>query len=278
MKKQQTSLIRQLENHPRVVNLPCKLSAIGCMFRHSSHSKHVSNLFFCLTWNRWKYNPDCEEACYFSIIYPDTWIAGRPSLPHDEIWLSYPPETAAFFSQILPPGIFNWKRGENNPRFRKKLMLSLEMTRIIHQIYDKLDNFFLPGSVDALDLLALQLIEECVIPIQTERSQYTENDLKIMKLAGQLKNGVPLPELIRSYGFSRRNFYLAWNRIYKISPIQFKLQENLQMAADLLRRTELPISEIAGMCSFNSTIYFYNQFRRFYKMTPRQYREQHFQD
>ncbi|MBO4632394.1 MAG: helix-turn-helix transcriptional regulator, partial [Lentisphaeria bacterium] len=186
--------------------------------------------------------------------------------------------TAAFFSQILPPGIFNWKRGENNPRFRKKLMLSLEMTRIIHQIYDKLDNFFLPGSVDALDLLALQLIEECVIPIQTERSQYTENDLKIMKLAGQLKNGVPLPELIRSYGFSRRNFYLAWNRIYKISPIQFKLQENLQMAADLLRRTELPISEIAGMCSFNSTIYFYNQFRRVYKMTPRQYRERHFQN
>ena len=50
------------------------------------------------------------------------------------------------------------------------------------------------------------------------------------------------------------------------------------MAADLLRRTELPISEIADMCSFNSTIYFYNQFRRFYKMTPRQYRERHFQD
>ena len=274
VEKQQHSIIRHLTDSPRILNLPCKLAAIGYMLSHCSHSKQVSNLFFCLSWNRRKYNPDCEEYASFSIILPGTWISIDKKLPHDEIWLAYPPEAADFFSKILPAEFCS----RTDRRFRKKLMLSLELAKIIRQIYEKLDNFFLPNSADALDMLALQLIEEAVIEIKMERNQYSENDLKIMKLAGQLKNGVPLPELIRAYGFSRRNFYLSWNRIYKISPIQFKLQENLETAANLLRRTELPIGEIAAMSGFNSTIYFYNQFRRFYKMTPRQYRERHFQD
>jgi len=272
--EKQHSIIRHLTDSPRILDLPCKLSAIGYMLCHCSHSKQVSNLFFCLSWNRRKYNPDCEEYASFSIIFPGTWISIEKKMPHDEIWLAYPPEAADFFLKILPADICS----RTGRRFRKKLMLSLELAKIIRQVYDKLDNFFLPNSADALDMLALQLIEETVIEIKMERNQYSENDLKIMKLAGQLKNGVPLPELIRAYGFSRRNFYLSWNRIYKISPIQFKLQENLETAANLLRRTELPIGEIAAMSGFNSTIYFYNQFRRFYRMTPRQYREQHFQD
>lgn len=278
MEKKQHSIIRHLTDSPRIINLPCKLSAIGCMFHHCSHSKQASNLFFSLSWNRRKYDPDCEEYANFSIILPGTWISIEKPSPHDEIWLAYPPEAADFFSRVLPADIFPGKNCRNDSRFRKKLMLTLELAKIVRQIHDKLDNFFLPNSVDALDMLALQLIEEAVIEIKMERSQYSENDLKIMKLAGQLKNGIPLAELIRAYGFSRRNFYLSWNRIYKISPIQFKLQENLETAANLLRRTELPIGEIAAASGFNSTIYFYNQFRRFYGLTPRQYREQHYQD
>lgn len=47
----------------------------------------------------------------------------------------------------------------------------------------------------------------------------------------------------------------------------------LREAAELLRKTHLPISEVARRCGFNSSNYFGDAFRNAYGMPPRQYRQ-----
>ena len=47
----------------------------------------------------------------------------------------------------------------------------------------------------------------------------------------------------------------------------------LREAAEMLRRTHLPVSEIARQCGFNSSNYFGDAFRAAYGMSPRQYRQ-----
>ncbi len=47
----------------------------------------------------------------------------------------------------------------------------------------------------------------------------------------------------------------------------------LREAASLLRKTHLPISEVARRCGFNSSNYFGDAFRSAYGMPPRQYRQ-----
>ena len=44
-------------------------------------------------------------------------------------------------------------------------------------------------------------------------------------------------------------------------------------AQDLLRSTDMPISEIAGACGFYDASYFIVQYREFYGETPREWRE-----
>ena len=47
----------------------------------------------------------------------------------------------------------------------------------------------------------------------------------------------------------------------------------LREAASLLRKTHLPICEVARRCGFNSSNYFGDAFRSAYGMPPRQYRQ-----
>ena len=280
MPDQSTSIIRRLTERPRIMNLPCPLHEAGFMFRHRSCPKRVSNLFFCLSWNRRKYAPDdveCIENPTFSIIHPGTLLKNSGRLLHDEIWLSYTMDKVDFFRQILPSDVFDYEEGREAERFRKSVLMTPALMKIIQRFYEAMNQFFMPWAADTLDMLALQLIGELIVQVKSDRRQYTENDLKILELAEQLKYGVPLPELIRSSGFGRRNFYLAWNRMFDVPPIQFKLRENLQNAANLLRRTDLSIGEIVEICRFNSTIYFHNQFKRMYGMTPGEYRKQELQ-
>jgi len=66
-----------------------------------------------------------------------------------------------------------------------------------------------------------------------------------------------------------RNFKLA----YRMSPYQFLLQVRLQRAAEILKNTDLPVSEIASIVGFDSSPSFIMLFRKAYKITPFQYRK-----
>lgn len=51
------------------------------------------------------------------------------------------------------------------------------------------------------------------------------------------------------------------------------LEERLALAKKLLATTTLPLQEISLQCGFSSSSYFHQQFKKFFRMTPQQYRQ-----
>lgn len=56
------------------------------------------------------------------------------------------------------------------------------------------------------------------------------------------------------------------------SPIEYLLKVRLRRAAELLRKSALPVGEIAAQCGFNDSNYFTKRFRSLYGESPRNYR------
>lgn len=261
------SHIYQLSKMPRLLDTPYKIDEIGWMIKHCNPGvKILDRLFVCISFNQKKYDPESteykEDFFSFSIMRSGLKTQSKQIL-HDEIFFSYPAEIENFFNFSTPPGGCE----------KYLLRISDNFLKTTAAIREKLNNIIIPGTADLLDQLALQLITECRIAAKTENPDVSWPDMRIHKLANDLKNGIPLSELIKKYSFSRRGFYLAWSKVYDISPVQFKLQENLQQAALLLRRSHLTITEIAAQCNFSSSIYFYRQFKKQFKCTPQQYRD-----
>ena len=59
------------------------------------------------------------------------------------------------------------------------------------------------------------------------------------------------------------------------SPIQYLNRRRLEAACQLLRDTDLSVSDIAGSTGFSSQSYFTQAFRKFYGITPVKYRQDH---
>ena len=60
-----------------------------------------------------------------------------------------------------------------------------------------------------------------------------------------------------------------------LSPIQYLNRRRLEAACQLLRDTDLSVSDIAGSTGFSSQSYFTQTFRKFYGITPIRYRQDH---
>lgn len=69
----------------------------------------------------------------------------------------------------------------------------------------------------------------------------------------------------------------SFNRIFKkelhLTPIEYLIEVRLQQAKKLLRRKEIPITQVALRCGFNSSSHLAASFQRVLHMTPSEYRK-----
>ena len=64
-----------------------------------------------------------------------------------------------------------------------------------------------------------------------------------------------------------------FRKTYGQTPYAYLLRQKMRAAENLLRTTQLPISDISLRCGFDSPSNFAQAFRRFYAVTPREYRQ-----
>jgi AraC family L-rhamnose operon transcriptional activator RhaR/AraC family L-rhamnose operon regulatory protein RhaS len=88
---------------------------------------------------------------------------------------------------------------------------------------------------------------------------------------------VELDELIRMAHMSKRGFIRAFRAAMGSSPIAYLIQLRINRAADLLRRSDRSITEIAFRTGFSDSNYFTRQFHKIIGTSPRAYRRQHAQ-
>ena len=77
--------------------------------------------------------------------------------------------------------------------------------------------------------------------------------------------------LCTEIGISRANLYRKLKSITELSPMELIRNKRLEMAAKLLKDSEMNVSEIAVHLGFNSHSYFSNSFKAFYGYTPTEF-------
>jgi AraC family transcriptional regulator, activator of mtrCDE len=83
---------------------------------------------------------------------------------------------------------------------------------------------------------------------------------------------VEIPDLAQRCNCSPSTFRRIFNKNFKCSPLQYINLLRLRVAGSLLKNTRLPVLEIALRCGFPTLSNFNRQFKKFYAMSPRQWR------
>ncbi len=257
------SRIYELQDLPRNLDFPLPLNEVGWMPRHRSPVQTLTKCFACISFNWRKYSQEAPAEATFSVHYPGTTLA-TPGLLHDEVFFSYSRGCEPWLRDLLKGVSF----------FRLPFGYTPEIAALCVSVHERLGRLHEPGMADNLDLLALQLVNACVQAVRDYTAPADGNDRRIHEIAARLKHGDHLDELIRKHNFSRRAFYYAWNRVFKISPNKFRQDEMLKQVELLLRQTTMSVSEIAFNCGFNNEACLYRLFKQKNDLTPTQYRRQ----
>ena len=262
------SRIYKLLNEARLLDNPYRLDEIGVMVCHRPDyrlcPKTLDRLFVCIGFNHDKYDATCQSGrATISFLAPGHLCNGRGQT-HDEIFFSYTSRQTEALMRLFQP-----------PAKRLQFFFTPEIQEFFDSIQDRLGSLHQTGCADELDLLALQMVTVCLAQAKRGNGNIVSLDMKIHDIARELKNGRDLKTLLKKYAIGRRAFYLAWKRLFVLSPAQFRLAEMLSQAEVHLAQSSASIGEIAALCGFSSLVYFCECFKRHTGMSPREYRRNH---
>ena len=84
-----------------------------------------------------------------------------------------------------------------------------------------------------------------------------------------------ISELAEMIGWSPNHYSMRFRQIIGRSPLDYLIHHRLERASQLLSSNNMLISEVAYQVGFTSLSYFARCFRRAYGLTPRTFREEH---
>lgn len=92
-------------------------------------------------------------------------------------------------------------------------------------------------------------------------------------IEANLENDLTLSEIAQAAELSPFHFARSFKQTMGVTPIQFLMQRRIELAQQLLTRTDLPIVEIGLRAGFKNQSHFTTMFRRLTKATPKAYRD-----
>lgn len=181
--------------------------------------------------------------------------------PRDAVYFRYKPELA---DAMRAAGLFA-------PPFCRAIAVTQELNRILREARALLPHSQEEGVADRLDLLALLAFEECLL----QHGPLPGDDpagAKLRRIASyfqlNFQHGIDLDELLKANGLSRRGFFRAWKRAYRLSPAAYLQELRLAEAKRLLEETTLPVWTISQRLGYRNSNYFTLFFRRRTGATP----------
>lgn len=114
---------------------------------------------------------------------------------------------------------------------------------------------------------------------QESESTNAEALLRVAKVIGCIEDDFAKPWKIEDFAamahMSRANFMRVFRTATGESPISYLLKRRIQTSMILLKKTNIPISEIAYEIGFNDSNYFTRQFRSIQGVSPVAFRKTH---
>ena len=220
---------------------------------------------FLLQGRQRHYFYDREDLDLINIMYDPEKIA----LPENE--LRKMPGYCAMF--MLEPAYRRQHRFASRLHLKRMALAQVER---LAQVMESESDAARPGHEVALRAKLLELL------VFLSRA-YTETEtteahalLRVGSVIGALENDFSrdwkLDELVATAHMSRSNLMRIFRRATGQTPIEYLLRLRIQKAMELLRNSDLPITEIALEVGFNDSNYFSRQFRRILSESPRAYR------
>ncbi len=183
----------------------------------------------------------------------------------DTFSFNYSPEAAEKLSEI---GML--------PDFDvQQIVLTEEIKKLIGEIRSITYDIHRPKAIDTLDWLCFRLLG--ALRLQHRSSEeVTTPEARIRNIAAwfHMNYGktIDLDAVAQANGMSHTNFFRMWKKYFTVSPLQYIMDIRLTVAAELLLKSNLAISEIIQMVNISGDYTFYKRFREKYHMTPNEYR------
>lgn len=110
-------------------------------------------------------------------------------------------------------------------------------------------------------------------PVMTEENSDTRRLKEMLRCFHEhYDRTISLEEVAAAANVGKRECLRCFQRTIGITPIQYLLRYRIRQASRLLVQTDLPVTEVALRCGFESPSYFAQAFRRLTGRTPRDYR------
>ena len=200
---------------------------------------------------------------------PRTLCHPGDDLPRDVVSLLYPESSLKYFEEL--------------DMIPEEKCLHIPSTQEIKKLVQKLKNLsanlHTPGVIDEMDWLAFSLIKTILLENRRPAAGEDSPAIIVKNVAAWLKihccEEFDLMEQIRRYGISHTLFYQEWHKHFERTPHQEIMQERLNIAAQMLRQTSLPIAAIVKEVRFSGTYAFHKAFQKKFGQTPGDYRAKH---
>lgn len=152
------------------------------------------------------------------------------------------------------------------PQIRQKI------ERMIMLYHNEPEHYRLQIRILVLDILCDFFIYH-LIEAPEEKPQYLEKHREILAyIQENFLHELSLETIAERFHMVPKYFSRYFKKHFHIALTDYINHLRLEKAADLLRHTELPITEIAIQTGFNSSSYFNKKFREGYGKTPTEYR------
>lgn len=164
------------------------------------------------------------------------------------------------------------------------LITETEQKKIIHNIFEEMVRTMLSprhGSTYMLQYLFLELIDvlcdpACYNAVHATTGSRVDSLLfaRIDQLLAEHYGRISNRELARLLNYDGSYLGKIVKKRTGKSLFQYSMTFTMSAAADLLRNTDLSVSEIALKLKFTNRAHFYKLFEEYYGMTPKEYRKE----
>ena len=206
------------------------------------------------------------EAGHVILLFPDEWHSYAPNKETGwtEHWIGFSGE----FSDRLMVHYFNKKYPVLSVGY------SAELIRIIEQIYDS-SKLKSQSVMSGYTLAVISYISDFIKKTNNQGSI----ERTIEKAKGHILRNygeeIDLEELSRMLGLGYSNFRTHFKQKTGFSPRQYQLFIRLNIAKELLAKTDYKINEITTDLGFKSTYYFSRIFKQKEGISPSDHRKKY---
>ncbi len=164
--------------------------------------------------------------------------------------------------------------------YTSRLVLNDEQLAYVISICRNIENEYLKrenGYKVVIKTYFLSLITYISRHLIPDKESISEQYYKIAEtltfIEENYKQKITLHQLAQMAFLSERQYSRVFKSVYNTSPINYVINCRLKHACDLMRKTQLPLKQIAEKCGFLDNISFCKLFKQRYLMTPSQYRK-----